>query len=155
MTAESDRDTGATATGSTPVPTERTTGPAVVVGAAIVRDGHLLAARRTAPAAAAGRWELPGGKVEAEESPGDAVVREVREELGCAIAVGHWLTGDQPIGTSHVLRVAVCRLVDGEPAPGADHDELRWLPPARIDEVDWLEPDRPFLPGVTRLLLGS
>ncbi len=42
------------------------TGPALVVGAAIVRDGRLLAARRTTPAAAAGRWELPGGKV----SPG-------------------------------------------------------------------------------------
>ncbi len=132
-----------------------TTERLLVVGAAVVRDGRLLAARRTTPAAAAGRWELPGGKVEVGESPGDALVREIREELGCGIAVHDWLNGDQPIGTSRVLRVAVCRVVEGEPAPGDDHDELRWLPPDRLDEVDWLEPDRPFLPSVRRLLLGS
>lgn len=129
--------------------------PLLVVGAAIVRDARLLAARRTTPAAAAGRWELPGGKVEVGESPGEALVREIREELGCGIVVDGWLDGDQPIGTSHVLRVAVCRVVEAEPAPGDDHDELRWLPPDRLDEVDWLEPDRPFLPLVSRLLLGS
>ena len=132
-----------------------TSEPVLVVGAAIVRDGRLLAARRTTPPAAAGRWEFPGGKVEAGESPGDALVRELREELGCGIAVDQWLDGDQPIGSSHVLRVAVCHLVDGEPAPGDDHDGLRWLLPERVDEVDWLEPDRPFLPVVRRLLLGS
>jgi 8-oxo-dGTP diphosphatase len=125
------------------------------VGAAIVRGGRLLAARRTTPAAAAGRWELPGGKVEPGESPGEALVREIREELDCDVVVDRWLDGDQPIGTTHVLRVALCRLVDGEPTPGADHDEVRWLPPDRLGEVDWLEPDRPFLPAVRTRLLGS
>ena len=47
----------------------QTAQPRVVVGAAIVRAGRVLAARRTAPAAAAGRWELPGGKVEDGETP--------------------------------------------------------------------------------------
>ena len=46
----------------------------------------------------AGRWELPGGKVETGESPDAALVREIREELGCGIAVDHWLDGDEPIG---------------------------------------------------------
>ena len=128
---------------------------ALVVGAAIVRQGRLLAARRTTPAAAAGRWELPGGKVEPGESPEDAVVREIREELGCRVVVDGWLEGEQPIASAHVLRVARCHLVDGEPAPGDVHDELRWLPADRLDEVDWLEPDRPFLPGARSLLLGS
>ena len=129
--------------------------PALVVGAAIVRGGRLLAARRTAPPAAAGRWELPGGKVEPGESPEAALVREIREELGCGIGVDHWLDGDQPIGTTHLLRVAVCRLVDGDPRPGDDHDELRWLVPGHLDDVDWLEPDRPFLPVLSALLLRS
>ncbi len=132
-----------------------TPGRALVVGAAIVRSGRLLAARRTAPAAAAGRWELPGGKVERGESPAEALVREIREELGCDVMVDSWLDGDHPIGTSHALRVAVCRLAAGEPRPGDDHDQLRWLAPDRLDEVDWLEPDRPFLPAVRTLLLGS
>ena len=127
----------------------------VVVGAALVRDGRLLAARRTTPPEAAGRWELPGGKVDPGETEDAAVVREVAEELGCRAAVEGWLDGAQPIGETHVLRVAVCRLVGGEPAAGTDHDALRWLGPGELDEVDWLEPDRPFLPAVREVLLGS
>jgi 8-oxo-dGTP diphosphatase len=127
----------------------------VVVGAAIVRTGTLLAARRTKPPEAAGRWELPGGKVEDGEQPGDALVREIAEELGCGISVDGWLDGEQPISRTHVLRAAVCALVDGEPRPGADHDELRWLAADELDDVDWLEPDRPFLPDLRALLLGS
>jgi 8-oxo-dGTP diphosphatase len=129
--------------------------PALVVGAAVLRRGSLLAARRTKPPDAAGRWELPGGKVEPGESPTDALVREIREELDCGITVERWLEGHQPIGSTHVLRVAVCRLVDAAPHPSGDHDELRWLPPAGLDQVDWLEPDRPFLPALRAVLLGS
>jgi 8-oxo-dGTP diphosphatase len=127
----------------------------VVVGAAVVRGGRLLAARRTTPPAAAGRWELPGGKVEPAETAAAAVVREVAEELGCEVAVDRWLDGGEPIGETAVLRVAVCRLVGGEPVAGVAHDELRWLGPDELDDVDWLEPDRPFLPAVREGLLGS
>ena len=58
----------------------------VVVAAAIVRDGRVLAARRTQPANVAGRWELPGGKVDPGETPEQALVRELREELGIETA---------------------------------------------------------------------
>jgi 8-oxo-dGTP diphosphatase len=129
--------------------------PALVVGAAIVRRGTLLAARRTTPLAAAGRWEFPGGKVEPGESPDEALVREIREELGCAIEVDAWLDGAEPIGTAYLLCVAVCRVTDGRPHPGADHDDLRWLTPEALDDVDWLRPDRPFLPELREVLLGS
>ena len=54
----------------------------LVVGAAVVRDGRVLACRRTTPPEAAGRWEFPGGKVEPGESPDAALVRELHEELG-------------------------------------------------------------------------
>jgi 8-oxo-dGTP diphosphatase len=124
----------------------------LVVGAAIVRDGLVLAARRTTPHGAAGRWELPGGKVEHGEAPGEALVREVREELGCGVAIVRWLRGEQPVGTTHVLRAALCRVTDGEPRHGADHDLLGWLEPARLRQVDWLGPDRPFLAEIEDLL---
>lgn len=127
----------------------------VVVGAAIVRARAVLAARRTRPDDVAGRWELPGGKVDAGESPEVALAREIREELGCEVAVETWLAGEQAIGTAHLLRAAVCRLVDGEPTAGSDHDAVRWLQAEELDEVDWLEPDRPFLPQVRAVLLGS
>ena len=70
--------------------------PRLVVGVAVVAHGRLLAARRTSPAEAAGRWELPGGKVEPGESPAEAAVREVREELGCAVTVTGTLDGADP-----------------------------------------------------------
>ncbi|KQY56299.1 MULTISPECIES: (deoxy)nucleoside triphosphate pyrophosphohydrolase [unclassified Nocardioides] len=122
-----------------------------VVGAAIVRHGCVLAARRTSPPDAAGRWEFPGGKVEPGESPADALVREIAEELGCVVRVRSWLDGVVPIGSTHELRVAVVDLVDGEPEP-TEHDALRWLTPEELDDVDWLQPDRPFLGQLAGIL---
>ena len=124
------------------------------MGAAIVRGDCVLAARRTAPPEAAGRWEFPGGKVEAGESPEAALVREIREELGCDIEVTAWLPGEVPIGDRLVLTVAVAGLTaDADPDP-SEHDEIRWLGAAELDDVDWLEPDRPFLPHLRDLLGG-
>lgn len=123
----------------------------LVVGVAILRDGRVLAARRTRPAAAAGRWELPGGKVEPGETPEAALVREVGEELGCTVQIHGWLTGETAISPTLRLRVAWARLVDGEPAPH-EHDAARWLSAAELDDVDWLDSDRPFLVEVGRLL---
>lgn len=122
-----------------------------VVGAAIVRDGRVLAARRTAPSEAAGRWEFPGGKVESGETPETALEREIAEELGCTVEVTGWLGGTAPIGETHVLSVAIARLVRGEPTPD-EHDQVRWLGPDELGDVDWLEPDRPFLPELAELL---
>ena len=127
----------------------------LVVGAAIVRGGRLLAARRTSPPVAAGRWELPGGKVEPGETATAALLREVEEELGCRIVVDRWLHGAEPIGTTHVLHVALCTVAVGSPRAGRDHDELRWLAPAELGDVDWLDPDRPFLTAVRPLLHGG
>lgn len=128
-----------------------------VVGAAIVRHGCVLAARRSYPSAEAGRWEFPGGKVAPGESDEAALVREIGEELGCVVAVVGWLAGavrGNDRGRDLELRVALCRLVDGEPVAG-EHDALRWLAPEHLDDVDWLEPDRPFLPELGERLLDG
>jgi 8-oxo-dGTP diphosphatase len=127
--------------------------PVQVVGAAIVRDDRVLVARRTTPPA--GRWEFPGGKVEPGETPERALVREVEEELGCRVEVRGWLGGASPIGTTHLLRVAVATLTEEEPRPGADHDELRWLAAGELNVLDWLAPDRPFLAELADLLGGG
>ncbi|BCM69232.1 MULTISPECIES: (deoxy)nucleoside triphosphate pyrophosphohydrolase [Streptomyces] len=123
----------------------------VVVGAALLDDGRLLAARRSAPADLAGRWELPGGKVEAGERPEDALVRELREELGIdAEPVGR-VPGEWPLRSPYVLQVWTARLRPGSPAPRPlqDHDALRWLTPDRLWEVDWLDQDVPAVRAVS------
>lgn len=125
----------------------------LVMGAAIVHGGRVLAARRTSPPELAGGWELPGGKVEEGEDPVAAVVREVAEELGCTIEVTGMLAGEAPIRDGLTLRVAVASLVEGEPVPvEAQHDAVRWLGPDELDEVAWLGPDVPFLDEVRGLL---
>lgn len=124
---------------------ERVAERVVVVGAALLRDGLLLAARRSAPPELAGRWELPGGKVEPGEAPEDALVRELREELGVDAEPVERIPGEWPLRAPYVLWVWTARLPAGtaEPKPLQDHDELRWLTPAEIWDVDWLDQDVP------------
>ena len=114
----------------------------VVVAGAIERDGRYLAARRTRPEWAAGRWEFPGGKVEPSESDEQALVREIREELGVEIAVVRRVPGEWPLHDDLVLHLYVATLVEGEPQPLDHHDQLRWVAPADFDEIEWLESDR-------------
>lgn len=125
----------------------------MVVAAAILDASgeRVLAARRTRPPESAGRWELPGGKVEPGESPADALVREIGEELGCLVDVLDWLPGEGPIGDAHVLRAATARITAGEPRP-REHDRIRWLAAHELEDVDWLEPDRPFLAPIRHVL---
>lgn len=129
----------------------------VVVGAALIHDGRVLAARRSAPSDVAGGWEFPGGKVEQGESDSQAVVRECQEELGVTVIAGHRIGDDVPLKPGYVLRVLAARLVDGatEPRPLEDHDRLRWLGPDELNDVAWLDADRPFLAAVRELLVAA
>lgn len=113
----------------------------IVVAAAIERDGHYLAARRTRPVDVAGLWEFPGGKVESGESEEQALAREIREELGVQIDVGARVPGEWPLRDDLVLHLYVAALVDGEPAPLEQHDEVRWVAREDFDSVDWLPSD--------------
>lgn len=129
-----------------------TTPPRVVVGAALCADGRLLAARRTAPPALAGRWELPGGKLESGESEEAALVRELREELGVETAPAGRVPGAWPVGGSYLLHIWRARLLSGAPEPLQDHDELRWLTPADALTVHWLDQDLPAVRWVAARL---
>jgi 8-oxo-dGTP diphosphatase len=121
------------------------TGTRIVVGAAIVDRGRVLAACRSAPPTLVGGWEFPGGKVEPGESEQAALVRECREELGVRVRPIRRLPGEWPLGGAYVLRVWTADLVDGDPRPLQDHSALRWLGPDALDDVAWLPQDRPAM----------
>lgn len=124
-----------------------------VVGAATVRDGRVLAARRRPDLARGGLWELPGGKVEAGEADRDALARELREELGLSVTVGPWL--------SEVIHdygdVAIRLVAYATDAPSTepllrDHDDVCWLSADELDRVVWAPADVPLLPSVAAWL---
>ncbi|MGH3358404.1 MAG: (deoxy)nucleoside triphosphate pyrophosphohydrolase [Nocardioidaceae bacterium] len=123
----------------------------LIVAAAILREGRVLAARRTYPPELAGRWEFPGGKVDPGESPEHACVREVREELGCDITVG-WQILEAPIPDVHRMRMYACALVDGTEPVATEHDALRWLAADELDDVPWLDGEAPFVAALRELL---
>lgn len=114
-----------------------------VVGAVIVSEHRILCAQR-ATGPLAGMWEFPGGKIETDETPAEALEREVTEELGCQISVG-----DQITTTSHEYDFAVitlttfyCHLIAGEPEL-TEHQAVRWLPPTELLRLDWAAADIP------------
>jgi 8-oxo-dGTP diphosphatase len=124
----------------------------VVVGAAILRNGSLLAAQRSEPPALAGGWELPGGKVDPGETDEDALVRECREELGVEIQLHERVGQDWPLKPGAILRVWIASVVTGDPAPIEDHSAVRWLAPGEWYEVAWLDADLPVIDALCAVL---
>jgi len=125
----------------------------VVVGAAIIAGGRVLACARSSPPEVAGKWEFPGGKVEPGENEADALVRECAEELGVQIEVGEQV--GRKVRMSHgraVLKVYAARLLgDAVPQP-LEHAELRWLGADELDSVPWLPADAPIVAALRPLL---
>ena len=124
-----------------------------VVGAAVVRDGRVLACRRTGPERLAGLWEFPGGKVEPGESDEAALARELVEELGVRAVVGARFGPDLPIGDAAVLRVYLAGFV-GEPDL-IDHDAHRWLAVDELDSVPWIPVDLPLVDLLREVLQAT
>jgi 8-oxo-dGTP diphosphatase len=118
-----------------------------VVAAVVRRGGRILVTRRLPGGPLGGRWEFPGGKVEPQETEPGALVREIHEELGCAVEVGELLfrhAHDYP--HVHVdLAFYACALPEGEEPRCLGVAELRWAEPARLGELDFCPADVPVL----------
>lgn len=115
-----------------------------VVAAVMVREGLVFAVQRGPGRALAGKWEFPGGKVELGEDQREALSREIREELGCEVTVGDFLTTTEyeyDFGTV-VLSTYYCTLSAGEPTL-SEHTDSVWLEPADLHTLDWAPADVP------------
>lgn len=114
-----------------------------VVGAAIVREGRVLCARRGPGKSLAGHWEFPGGKVEPHETPRQALHREIEEELLCEVAVAEEVCTSEYAYDFGIVRLTtfVCHLQSGTPRL-TEHTDIRWLAPADMSQLDWAPVDR-------------
>lgn len=120
----------------------------VVAAALIDADGRVLVAQRPAGKSLAGLWEFPGGKIETGETPDMALVRELAEELGIAVAVD----AIQPLTfVSHayadfhlLMLLYVCRQWHGVPN-GLQGQPLRWGTPADLAALPMPPADIPLL----------
>jgi 8-oxo-dGTP diphosphatase len=109
--------------------------PELAVGAIVVVDGALLLVRRAQPPAA-GRWSVPGGRVEHGEMLTDALIREVREETGLEVVPGELAGWVERVGEGHhfVILDFFAQVVSAtsELLPGDDADRAEWVPLAEL-----------------------
>lgn len=107
----------------------------IIVVAAVIRDAEhrLLLAKRPDGAHMGGLWEFPGGKVEAGETPQEALQRELREELGVASVVGDPITFAVHSEPGRAIVLLFFSASVGESVPyAAEGQELAWVPPAEL-----------------------
>ena len=121
----------------------------IVVAAALVdRDGRLLVQQRPEGLSMAGLWEFPGGKIEPGETPEQALIRELEEELGIDVdqaCLAPACFASEPLGNKHLLLLLyVCRKWRGTPV--AQHaSALRWVRPVELHGLAMPPADKPLI----------
>jgi mutator protein MutT len=125
----------------------------VEVAAGLIRDaaGRYLITQRRRGSHLAGRWEFPGGKLEAGETPAAGLRRELEEELSATFAVGElvetvrWEYPDRTV----TLHFFDCRLESGTIAP-REEQAMEWVEPARLTDYDFPPADRELIERLGR-----
>ncbi|MDE5877890.1 MAG: (deoxy)nucleoside triphosphate pyrophosphohydrolase [Muribaculaceae bacterium] len=127
-----------------------------VVGAAIIDSGRILVAQRpySDKAYKSLKWEFPGGKIEPDETENEAIIREIREELGCDIEVDTLLPEIEHEYPDFILRMTVClcHLLPLSKPKCLEHNSIRWLSPPELPALDWAAADARCLPLVLSYL---
>lgn len=123
-----------------------------VACALIERDGLVLAAQRSAAMNLPLKWEFPGGKLEAGETPTECLQRELVEEMGVTIAVGHPLPQHtHSYDTFTVTLYPFVCSIESDTITLHEHAAVVWLPPEELHTLDWAEADWPVLESYARL----
>lgn len=128
----------------------------LVVACALVDTDHrVLIAQRPMGGSMPGLWEFPGGKIEPGETPEQALLRELEEELGISTktaCLAPLTFASHAYESFHLLMpVFVCRKWDGVPQPRA-HDALKWVRPQALRDFDMPPADLPLIAPLCDLL---
>ncbi len=119
----------------------------VAACALVDRDGRVLLAKRPKGRSHAGLWEFPGGKLQGEETPEAALIRELKEELGIetdASCLAPIAFASCDLGEFHLLMpLFVCRKWTGTPV-AHEHEALRWVRPNELVQYEMPKADRPL-----------
>ncbi len=132
--------------------------PVIVAAAVLIEDGRVLLSQRKKGTHLAGAWEFPGGKVESGEDPRDALVRELREELGVETTVGDPVEvtfHKYPEKSVLLLFFAVTRHeLSPDPQP-LDVADVKWARADELDDALFPPADVPILAKVRELLRAA
>lgn len=125
----------------------------IKVVAAIIQDGNKIFATQRGYGEFKDGWEFPGGKIEQGETPEEALVREIREELDTEIQVGEQIdTVEYDYPEFHLTMYCfLCRVLSGDLIL-KEHEAARWLTKETIDTVDWLPADEGLIEKLKRVL---
>lgn len=126
------------------------------VAAAVIRDGERIFATARGYGELKGGWEFPGGKIEGEETPEEALVREIKEELDTEIRVGERIDTieyDYP-GFHLSMECFWCSIVRGDLIL-REAEAAKWLTKETLDCVAWLPADQKLIDKIKAELTGS
>jgi 8-oxo-dGTP diphosphatase len=127
-----------------------------VVCAVIVFERRVLAVKRGSQMKMPGKWEFPGGKMETGETPVQAIVREIREELDMHISVlDAWSAVWHDYGDFQIeLMPFLCTTTDPQPVL-TEHESFQWLDQNSLFDPDWAEADLPVRDRVAMWLVNN
>lgn len=113
-----------------------------VVGAVLIDEDRVFAAKRGPGKAMAGYWEFPGGKIEPGETPEQALKRELVEELSVEVEVLDRIVTSRHETDAAVINLTTyyCTLSSGAPKL-SEHQEIRWVPRSELHELEWAPAD--------------
>ena len=125
----------------------------VRVVAAVIRDGDKIFATQRGYGDFKGGWEFPGGKIEEGETPQEALVREIREELDAEIEVGELIdTVEYDYPTFHLsMDCFWAEIVSGDLIL-KEHEAAKWLTKAELGSVNWLPADITLIKKIRNIM---
>lgn len=124
------------------------------VVAAVIRDGDKVFATARGYGELKGQWEFPGGKIEEGETPKQALIREIKEELDAEIEVGELIeTVEYDYPAFHLsMDCFWAKVVHGKLIP-REAEAVKWLGADELDSVQWLPADLVLIESIRRVLL--